>query len=93
MFVGKLTVFTAAVDADLAWLAVVAVLNTMISVVYYLRWIAPVFRRSDAVVTSGGPASHVLDRAPRATVAAACAAASLLLGVGSGPVLAVPGAS
>jgi NADH-quinone oxidoreductase subunit N len=40
-FVGKLEVFTAAIDADQAWLAVVAVINTVISLYYYLRVIAP----------------------------------------------------
>lgn len=40
-FVGKLELFTAAIDADQAWLAVVAVVNTVISLYYYLRVIAP----------------------------------------------------
>lgn len=40
-FVGKLEVFRAAIDADQAWLAVVAVVNTVISLYYYLRVIAP----------------------------------------------------
>jgi hypothetical protein len=41
VFVGKLMVFTAAVEGGFAWLAVVAILNTVASVFYYLRWIAP----------------------------------------------------
>lgn len=40
-FVGKLAVFTAAIDADLVWLAVVAVANTVVSLYYYLRVIGP----------------------------------------------------
>jgi proton-translocating NADH-quinone oxidoreductase chain N len=40
-FVGKLEVFRAAIDADQAWLAAVAVVNTVISLYYYLRVIAP----------------------------------------------------
>jgi NADH-quinone oxidoreductase subunit N len=40
-FVGKLEVFTAAIDAGQAWLAAVAVVNTVISLYYYLRVIAP----------------------------------------------------
>lgn len=84
VFVGKLTVFTAAIDAGLAWLAVVAVLNTMASVFYYLRWIVPVFGRRDPA------ADPVLLTGPRAARTAHCAAAaSLLIGVASGPVLAV----
>lgn len=40
-FVGKLEVFTAAIDAGQAWLAVVAIANTVISLHYYLRVIGP----------------------------------------------------
>lgn len=42
-FVGKLTVFAAAIDAGYAWLAVVAVANTVISLFYYLRVLGPVY--------------------------------------------------
>jgi NADH-quinone oxidoreductase subunit N len=40
-FVGKFLVFSAAVNAGLTWLAVVGVLNSLISVYYYL---APIIR-------------------------------------------------
>jgi NADH-quinone oxidoreductase subunit N len=40
-FVGKLELFRAAIDADQAWLAAVAVVNTVVSLYYYLRVIAP----------------------------------------------------
>ena len=33
--------FTAAIDADQAWLSAVAVVNTVISLYYYLKVIAP----------------------------------------------------
>ncbi len=42
-FVGKLTVFTAAIDGGYAWLALVAVANTVISLFYYLRVIGPMY--------------------------------------------------
>jgi proton-translocating NADH-quinone oxidoreductase chain N len=60
-FVGKLEVFRAAIDADQAWLAAIAVVNTVISLYYYLRVIAPtVLDRSSApeTPTPVGP-SHV----------------------------------
>jgi NADH-quinone oxidoreductase subunit N len=84
VFVGKLTVFTAAVDGGLGWLAVVAVVNTVASVFYYLRWIAPAFRDADAqapaaVLQPGGGAA--------AASAYVCAAAAVLLGVAAGAVL------
>lgn len=36
-FVGKFYIFTAAVQADYAWLAVIGLLSSVISVYYYLR--------------------------------------------------------
>ncbi len=88
VFIGKLTVFTAAVDAGLGWLAVVAVVNTVASVFYYLRWIAPLFRRRDATEVA-----DVLQPAGSwgAISAHTAAAVSLLLGVLAGPVLGVLG--
>ncbi|KRV49194.1 NADH-quinone oxidoreductase subunit N [Wenjunlia vitaminophila] len=41
VFLGKLAVFSAAFDAGYTWLAVVAAANTVASLFYYLRWIAP----------------------------------------------------
>ncbi|MBW0109981.1 NADH-quinone oxidoreductase subunit N [Pseudonocardia sp. KRD-182] len=88
VFVGKLTVFTAIVDAGMAWLAVIAVVNTMASVFYYLRWIAPAVRGRDKASSV-----DVLSKAGTwgAASAHSAAAASLLLGVLSGPVLALLG--
>ncbi|PJE95420.1 NADH-quinone oxidoreductase subunit N [Streptomyces carminius] len=41
VFTGKLTVFSATWDGGAAWLVVVAAVNTLASLFYYLRWIAP----------------------------------------------------
>ncbi len=88
MFVGKLAVFTAAVDGGFAWLAVLAVVNTVASVFYYLRWVGPAFRRTDpepAVVTPAGTWTAV--------TAYTCAGLAVLLGVLGGvvlPLLAAP---
>ncbi len=43
VFFGKLEVFTAAIDGGYGWLAALAVANTVASLFYYLRWIAPAF--------------------------------------------------
>ena len=40
-FAGKLLLFTATIDSGYGWLAAVAVVNTVISLFYYLRVIAP----------------------------------------------------
>ncbi|WP_018653870.1 NADH-quinone oxidoreductase subunit N [Actinomadura flavalba] len=47
VFVGKLLMFTAAIDAGYTWLAAVALANTVASVFYYLRWLTPVFTRPE----------------------------------------------
>ncbi|WP_433799027.1 NADH-quinone oxidoreductase subunit N [Actinomycetospora sp. CA-084318] len=50
VFAGKLGVLTAALDGGAAWLGVVVVLNSVASLVYYLRWVAPVFSAGDPVL-------------------------------------------
>ncbi|MEO6879574.1 MAG: proton-conducting transporter membrane subunit [Mycobacteriaceae bacterium] len=88
VFAGKLAVFSAAGDGGLGWLVVVAAVNTVVSLFYYLRWIAPVVRGSgrdgrefDAAVVPWARAAAVL--AAGASVAAGVAAGPLL-GVASG---------
>ena len=40
----KVTVFSAAVDAGLGWLAVVMAVNVVVALFYYLQWTALLFR-------------------------------------------------
>lgn len=42
-FVAKLALFAAAIDVGYAWLAVLAVVNTVVSIVYYARVLAPAY--------------------------------------------------
>lgn len=70
VFVGKLTTFTAAWNGGLAWLVVVAAVNTVASLFYYLRWIAPVFTR---VAVPGGTAPADATTAGSATAVATTA--------------------
>lgn len=81
VFLGKLEVFSAAVDGGYTWLAVVAVVNTVISLFYYLRWLVPVLAPAAA---EGEPCS-----AGRWAVLVSVFAAllSLLAGVGGGVLL------
>jgi NADH-quinone oxidoreductase subunit N len=51
----KVTVFSAAVDAGLGWLAVVMAVNVVIALFYYLKWTALLFRAPD-----GDPVRHPL---------------------------------
>jgi NADH-quinone oxidoreductase subunit N len=43
-FPAKLLLFGVAIEAGYAWLAVVAAVNTVVSVFYYVRFIAPMYR-------------------------------------------------
>ncbi|MDD7942691.1 NADH-quinone oxidoreductase subunit N [Actinomycetospora lutea] len=81
VFVGKLTAFTAAFDGGMAWLAVLAAVNTVASLFYYLRWIAPLFRDEQPEP----PQENESRTARHGAVAAS--ALSLLLGVAAGLVL------
>lgn len=80
VFVGKLTAFTVAVDGGYAWLAVVAAVNTVVSVFYYLRWIAPAFTRR---VDDDRLADFTGSRSPR-QVAYGCAMSAAGFGLLAG---------
>ncbi|HCA87567.1 MAG TPA: NADH-quinone oxidoreductase subunit N [Streptomyces sp.] len=80
VFVGKLTVFAATWDGGLAWLVAIAALNTLASLFYYLRWIAP--------AVASGPAGPQPEPWAGATAISA-GIATLILGITAGPVLSV----
>ncbi|MEU3550848.1 NADH-quinone oxidoreductase subunit N [Streptomyces longwoodensis] len=80
VFLGKLEAFSAAFDGGYAWLAVVAAVNTVASLFYYLRWIAPTVLRAE----SERPHKTILPAAATAYGAATC---SVALGLAGGPVL------
>ncbi len=82
-FAAKLTLFGAAIDAGYGWLAVVAVVNTVVSLAYYLKVLAPVYSHPHA----GVAAVPVLGR--HASIATwAAVAAVVILGVGAQAVFA-----
>jgi NADH-quinone oxidoreductase subunit N len=84
VFIGKLEIFTATIDGGYAWLAALAVVNTVASLFYYLRWLAPAFLRPpagsqpDPLRAAGGWA---------AATAYAAGTASLVLGIAAGAIL------
>ena len=78
VFVGKLTTVTAAWDGGQAWLAVAVFANSLLSLVYYLRWIAPVFRKPCS-------ATEFIPRGWSTGTAAITACLSLALGIAAGP--------
>jgi NADH-quinone oxidoreductase subunit N len=48
-FVGKFYVFAAALNAGLVWLVIIAVLNSLVSVVYYVRVIIAMYMQEGGV--------------------------------------------
>ena len=71
-FFGKLLLFGAALDAGFGWLAVVAIINSVLSLAVYLRWLVPCYQTpvSEHPVSSGGRVSAI--------------AAALVVGLGLG---------
>jgi len=47
-FVGKFLIFAAAIDAQFTWLAVVGIVNSVLSLAVYLRIIVPMYRQGEA---------------------------------------------
>lgn len=80
VFLGKLQIFIATIDGGYAWLAAIAVVNTIASLFYYLRWLIPAFlaQPGDALVPAGRWA---------AGAAYTAGVASLALGIAGGPAL------
>ncbi len=83
-FVGKLELFTAAIDADQTWLAVIAVVNTVISLYYYLRVIAPAVLEPPSAPV---PATFVAAQRPLGLVLLMTAFATVAFGVAAEPLL------
>lgn len=81
VFVGKLTVFSATAEGGYGWLVVVAAVNTVISLFYYLRWVGPAFRAAE-------PGAAAASEPWSSAAALTAAAASVAVGLGAGVVLA-----
>lgn len=79
-FAAKLLLFGAVIDAGYGWLAVVAVLNTVVSVFYYLRVLGPAYHAPLA-----GPVPVLVSSAATATVVSA--AAVVVVGLAAEPLL------
>ncbi|MBI3603136.1 MAG: NADH-quinone oxidoreductase subunit N [Nitrospirae bacterium] len=75
-FIGKFYLFLAAVKADLAWLAVLALLFAAVSAYYYLRVVMVMYMRDPH--SSTGLAPHLI-ASPALTVVLACALAGVLV--------------
>ncbi len=79
-FIGKVQVFSAAVRADLTWLAILGVLASVISGVYYLRVLVVMWMKSPDEAPDNARQAFPVGRAT-ALVVGACALALLVLGM------------
>ncbi|MFH9819725.1 NADH-quinone oxidoreductase subunit N [Streptomyces sp. NPDC017230] len=77
VFLGKLEIFSAAIDGGYTWLAAFAVANTVASLFYYLRWLAPLFTTTDEAPAN----THAVLGRWSAVTAYTAAALSLALGI------------
>jgi NADH-quinone oxidoreductase subunit N len=77
---GKLWIFSAAIEAGYIWLAVIGVLNSAMSLYYYVRVVVFMWMKDAAV---GSP---VTPRAPMRVALAVALAGTLLIGVYPAPV-------
>ncbi|WP_313136086.1 NADH-quinone oxidoreductase subunit N [Paracoccus jeotgali] len=75
-FLGKFALFLAAIEGGYAWLALLAVANSVLSLFYYARVIAPM------IFQPGADAPETLDRRSKAVMVVAAAALVLLPVVG-----------
>lgn len=81
-FAGKLELFVVTVDAGYAWLAAVAIANTVVSLFYYLRVIAPMYLREPGgtVFSLGRLAGCAVAVSGLAVIAIGLGAGAILLG-------------
>lgn len=80
-FIGKYLVFSAAIDAGLTWVAVIGVLASVVSAVYYLRVLVVTWMRSpEEAPTEAQAASFDVGRSTMAVVGL-CVLALLALGI------------
>lgn len=75
-FIGKFYVFMSAVEAGMAWLAVVALIFAAISAYYYLRLVMVMYMREPGEVTATSPR---LVMSPTLSLVLACAVAGVVL--------------
>lgn len=70
-FVGKVYLFSAAIDAGYLWLAVIGILNSVLALGVYLRIVVPMYQRGPDVVER-------FDKSPTTTLAAVIALTAIV---------------
>ena len=89
IFIAKLYIFTAAVKADLTWLAIIGVINSVVSAYYYIRIVRVMFLQSaEPTAESTAAAEERPSRSPAPWIALGIAGASMLfIGIAPGFVM------
>lgn len=85
VFVAKVATIAVTWEAGLAWLAVLVAANTVLSLAYYLRWLATCLATADQDEDEDSTTTRRLP----AALAMTCAAGAVALGLVAGPVLAL----
>jgi len=80
-FVGKFLLFGAAIEAGFLWLAVVAILNSVLSLAVYLRVVVPMYGQPKVAPAQSRPVTVAWVIALVATVGVGLGAQALLTGV------------
>jgi len=80
-FIGKYLVFAAAIDSGLTWLAILGVLMSVVSAVYYLRVLVVVWMRSPDEAPEPARSARYPVATATAVVVGLSVAALLALGV------------
>lgn len=83
-FVGKFMLFADAIDAHFTWLAVVGIVNSVLSLAVYLRIIEPMYRHQGKIVA----AQRLVWTSPIAIVVLVTLAATIAIGLAAQPLLA-----
>lgn len=96
-FIGKLFLIDAAIDGDYAWLAVVIVLGSAMSLAYYLRVVATMWMTdgkklpkrppANAVIAGAAPEADAARHPELVAVAVLAALASVVFGIWPQPIL------
>ena len=86
-FIGKYLVFSAVVNGGLTWLAIIGVLASVVSAVYYLRVLVVMWMKSPDDAPDGATSAAFLPSTATLAVVGVCVVGLLLLGVVPGHVI------
>ena len=75
-FMGKFWLFSAAIDAGYVWLAVIGVLNSAISLYYYIRVVVFMYLKKETTGSRAGPSPRSRSRSASPSPRRSCSAST-----------------